>query len=576
MISQIITYIIQNLSNQYYFEVILVTSQKEVSTIPTLSQMQLDLFDLKLSSSKWKSDFYSRHIQIPIPMMIQQDYDELHGIDLIQALLNFVEKARDPSLQDEEFNKLALTNMMKNFDTIAGQSLPGMVTARFSDLKTKASIQKAYENLILLEVIYSIEKTLLEDKNTNAVKEKFEIWISITKRELTPSYFEKYIHFLKKIKNGLFGQSFESFFVWSSQTVPYFSALLFKNIWNGSRRLKAQPYNLIENLGLVTFQSLIIPAALLMGLTIQMWVFVDRLMILALSPLNYIKKLPMVVSVIYWGAYFSSMAFGFLKLYSVLPIMSLVTTADPITVLIVSAPILIYAIAKLSPFENKFLQNESPYMGHANLIALSLCNLFPWVGSRKAHELLAEINDLKVKYKGCYLGDADAPIEVLKAHPDERKLEIIDNVMQFIKKDVRSFIEKEFFTVNDGSFQAICERIKLIMAEKFAVKLPTEPGAQSILPPEEQYDRTALATKIFALQHKLDVAQKKYGEETANQIKLAVNPHVYLAQFERKSQLPASLQVLLAQPAVVAPENNPDENAVPEAQPVLVPAPASP
>lgn len=512
----------------------------QVAAIPTLSEKQLNLFDLNFLTTPWKKEFYSRHIQSVVPMMIAQDFDEVEGMELVTALQTFVNNGTG-ALQNKD---LALTNMLKSFDIIANQSLPGGVTRRFSNPSVKKTIEKAYQDLILLEVVYNIEKIVLEKNNKPSAE--LEQWLKAKKTELTPSRLSKYRHAARKIKNIIVGDFFENAFVWSTRTVPYFTKVFLQNLWNGARRLEHEGKR-IENLGIISFQSLLIPIALMSSVILQLNSLVKKFIDLPLTALEKIfKNSSRLNSALLAFRFIFNQAFQLYAIYTLWPIIVPVVSAS--FLLGGAVPLFLYAMSKLNPFKNNFLQNESPFMGYPNLTGLGLSTLFPWITPNKVNVVIERANLLyTAKYKTLTFSK-ETKAHLLALTPDE-KTAVLENLMTFFKQEGRKFFEDNFITIQDHVFNTIEDALKKFLASYLELKLadPAVPAAADIAP-EEQYNREALAARIFKLQNEMDKTKEQYDAVTVEAIKNAPNPHVYLSQFTRRSELPAPLQVLLPAP----------------------------
>lgn len=226
--------------------------------IPALSYENLNFMDNDLESPPWKENFYERLIRLPVKDWLENsDFSTLSEVDQITALQDFVNNWSEVKFKNE-----SLVSNLEAFDAVSTQSLPGKVTRKLHDDSMKECIKLAYQNLILLEVVYYIEN-LMQNTPEFANKAAINHWITSKKAALkpqAPSFLK-----LKEFDDNLF--QLRNTVFWFLQNLPSIVRLFFRYHLRGA---KTASYfkNSWKQMSLSLLQTLLFPLSILLKVSL--------------------------------------------------------------------------------------------------------------------------------------------------------------------------------------------------------------------------------------------------------------------------------------------------------------------
>lgn len=525
--------------------------------IPPLSKQNLDLIGPESNSKEWKKDFYTRIIQQTVGLNIDTfDFKDLKGSAKAKALKAFVD-----GWQSSGFKKTLLTDMMKGFDKVANQSLPGIVTRRFTSSYTKTIAKEAYQRMILLEVVYQVEKLFKSEKEKKAplTKEWKEIekWINEAKEKLTPSF--SLLRLANEARLKIFGTFFENSYDWARYTVPFIVKSFFNNLINSPRRAFKTQYSAKRNMlhvVAIPLQAGFYPLALFWGGINQIIGLVARITSLpleligslfdnrrlktTLSLLNGIKNLVLAALI------FSYTASYLLTAFTAVAAVSFVTA--------IGGGILLFAADKLLNalgVKVDLLDSKSPILGWREMVVLSLSSLIPSFTANRSNHLMVEgekivkeVLALREKRISKFENESDFTPANLKERQKHYKA-----VEACYEKGVRLLDQ-----TTGIDFSPIKEELLSTLKEKLKLTSPAESAN------DPDYDKNKLVGKIMVLKSNLEKTKNEYGPEFTEQLSKINNPHGFLAAYKTKADLPAFLQRLAVPKSVpVSPESTSDD-----------------
>lgn len=331
-------------------------------------------------------------------------------------------------------------------------------------------------------------------------------------------FFSKLIKHTEK--KSLSKEFMENSFLWATETVPHFTQLYFQNLWNGSKRLRykgtfremtgkmdARDANFLDNWWITIFQSSLILIALISSIFFLLNHSLNRLMAPVIDKVKALFKgypnISLLISFsksfgIISGLLLSTMVLFFLP-KAVISVLS--TFIAKGVIIAFFAPIVFYGLFSLKLFNNEInaLQNETPYIGHKNVMTLVLCTFFSWITPVNINVLFAKtavfvgkkVVSFSVKtwfQEKLFTFNTQARNEALKS----RIKILLEDVRTFIADNLRIYFDNDLFdliknyvektTVEEASqIESRLQRGKESLARKLGAQLSYAGGDE----PEE-------------------------------------------------------------------------------------------
>jgi len=472
----------------------------------------------------------------------------LKGIDLTNKK---DARQRFEKQYEKKQRKGTLGEALNKFDN-AMRPLPGVVTIDFGQIPNrKAQAKLAYENLILLETIYYVEKLVENERQKGTLSfdwQEVNSWVTKLKVNLAPISRKNW---LSKVRYAVLGTAIEEAWGWAVSTVPYlitsYVMMLSKVCRNFPRTQRGVLGNGYDLLHFILLNGFIAASFILLPM-IQVYRILARLTSL---PFEGTQKLFQKLCQ-YLDPKDSSpfLLIGILQFFKNIILLKLILM--PILPLALQAIIYstglcafsalavgsfifgLHHLLNAAGIRVSLIQNES-------LLKLDLMQILFFCGlifgatpSRMVRgikalaQLLAEQEKLDQHALSQGFNDPEKHnvnnIVLRKAH--------LENYKEWLQK-YNNFIDGHWGYI--GKNASFSNEVKK-MEQSLGLH-----NLQPIVVAQPDYDRQALIVRVMRLRADLENTEKTHGVEVVNTIR-NINPITYLAQFNSIEALPEALR----------------------------------
>jgi len=368
--------------------------------IPPLSKKWIDLIGPDYSDptqESWKYNFYFRHVEMAIPVLINDDFENENNLAQLNDVKNFIARWQREILTQEDQLLSVSRALNTSFQTlIEDQSgLPGIVTSRFSIPSEKASAKKAYQNLLLVEMTYFIERKLREEPVSQET-EALQQWVRQKQSELKPSFLT--LHF-NKIRFALFGDSFAIAYGWIKETLPLSLQAHFMHLVKAARNLPHFNHSIKQNLktmGHGILQSLYVPLGIGVSIFMQSFSFFNRLTSLPFEGLQRLfQHHARIQRALFILQTFKSLVLTGLLIAHITPfvVSFAIYSAYAYIGAILSNPFLraIDFCLRSIGYNSGYIQNEIPLMSYQTTVSIGISSFFPSFTFNRINEAMEQL-----------------------------------------------------------------------------------------------------------------------------------------------------------------------------------------
>ncbi|MBS0290072.1 MAG: hypothetical protein JSS07_08585 [Proteobacteria bacterium] len=510
-----------------------------------ISQNLLNMIGTEIESKPWQQSFYVRHVQQIVKLNIEEmDFANEKDMALINKLMHFVDNWH--TLPSKDFQLAAQLNNFK----LTAKHLPVMVNYKFENHSLFMSAQKAYQKLVLLEIVNYIDATQAKFGKDAQEQNKIDLWIKKQQFKLQPSRMDFLFYKTSDIFNSIFGDSI----TWLGQNAPYIIKFYAQNMFKVARQKPT-----LKGLAIGYLNSIYFAFNLLLG-TIFRGI---HLLLLPLVGLANLTTKHLVINILHSFCFFGLLYKSLLFLPALMVALK-ATTALFAVAAFTSSVLFLSELLLQKCGINWRLTDDSALFQLDEFIATWVGTFFrlsiPFAINETLPHLHAVYKKLKILIE--YGNKLNLEVDRLtdgvidNNNYEQRKAlfsnyeMLYDNFTNLAREGVVDFIANHY-EISIGQAEATVPSIanQFVNLETIALALRIEPQKTTTqnAPNVLGIDKPKLIARLMRLKVDKDIAQN-HGAEVADIVKNIPNPTVYVNQYRNISDLPEALRQF-AQPA---------------------------